>query len=143
MILVDTNVLARLTNGLDPQRDLAKAAIAKLMRDQQELVIAPQCLFEFWVIITRPASDNGLGFSPARAGTWLTRLKRLCRLLPDNELVLQRWQDLVTTHNVLGKKSHDARLAAWMHVHHVTRILTFNAKDFARFGIAVIDPQSL
>ncbi|HUO09611.1 MAG TPA: hypothetical protein VM008_14975 [Phycisphaerae bacterium] len=62
MILVDTNVLVRLTNGLDPQRNLAKTAIARMLKDNQQLVNAPQCLYEFWVINTRPETDKGLGF---------------------------------------------------------------------------------
>lgn len=46
-------------------------------------------------------------------------------------------------HNVPGVKVHDARLVAAMNVHNVPRILTFNAGDFLRYGIEVIEPQSL
>jgi predicted nucleic acid-binding protein len=45
---------------------------------------------------------------------------------------------------VRGKNAHDARLVAAMLVHGLTHVLTFNGKDFARFGeIAVIPPDGL
>lgn len=41
-----------------------------------------------------------------------------------------------------GKQVHDANLVATMLVHGVTRLLTFNAADFRRFGtlIEVVAP---
>src|SRR3954469_7326517 len=120
MILVDTNILARLPNGGDVLRDLAKAAIVRMLRDNEQMVIAPQSLYEFWVVLTRPEKDNGYGFTPTQAQRWLWRAKQLCTLLPDTPEIYQRWENLVTTHNVLGKKGHDAHLAAWMHFHAVS-----------------------
>jgi predicted nucleic acid-binding protein len=44
---------------------------------------------------------------------------------------------------VRGAKVHDARLAAVMQAHGLTRILTFNAADFRRYSdITVLDPSS-
>ena len=107
------------------------------------MVIAPQCLYEFWVVTTRPVKDNGLGYSPQRAASWLRHLKGLGLLLPENDGVYQRWETLVKDHDVKGKKGHDAHLAAWMQVHGVQSILTFNAGDFSRFGIQMVDPRLL
>ena len=95
MILVDTNILARLPDGADPLRDVAKAALLRLMRTQERLVVAPQCLYEFWVVATRPEKENGYGFTPDRAGRWLNQFKSLCAILPDDLGVYQRWEDLV------------------------------------------------
>ena len=39
-----------------------------------------------------------------------------------------------------GTNAYDARLAAAMLTHGVTHLLTFNAKDFRRLGIEVIEP---
>ncbi len=36
-------------------------------------------------------------------------------------------------YRVSGKNAHDARLVAVMKPHGITRILTFNAADFARY----------
>jgi predicted nucleic acid-binding protein len=143
MILVDTNILARLPNGADTLRDAAKAALVRMLRRPEKLVIAPQCLYEFWVVMTRPPQENGYGFTPARAGRWLHRIRNLATLLPDDIAICQRWENLVTTQNVIGKKGHDAHLVAWMQHHGVGSILTFNTGDFGRYGITVIDPKTL
>jgi len=43
-----------------------------------------------------------------------------------------------------GTRHFDARLVALMHVHSVTRILTFNTEDFHRYpGIVVVDPREV
>jgi predicted nucleic acid-binding protein len=143
MILVDTNVFARLPNGSDPLRDAAKGALVHLMRKGEILVVAPQCLYEFWVVMTRPAGENGYGFTAARAGRWLRWLRHLAALLPDELSVYERWENLVISQNTMGKKGHDAHLAAWMQVHGVASVLTFNVGDFARYGITVIDPRTI
>jgi predicted nucleic acid-binding protein len=45
---------------------------------------------------------------------------------------------------VSGKKSHDARLVAVMNTQNITRVLTFNTDDFARYpGITAIHPRDL
>ena len=47
-------------------------------------------------------------------------------------------------HGISGVAVHDARLVAFMNVYGVTRVLTLNAKDFARYrGINVIHPADL
>jgi predicted nucleic acid-binding protein len=46
-------------------------------------------------------------------------------------------------HGVVGAKVHDARLVAAMNVHGVRRLLTFNAGDFARYGIEVLQPAAV
>jgi hypothetical protein len=51
---------------------------------------------------------------------------------------------LVTTHGVSGAQVHDARLAAVMTASGITRILTFNVRDFIRFaGIEAIHPEQI
>jgi predicted nucleic acid-binding protein len=47
-------------------------------------------------------------------------------------------------HRVSGRNAHDASLVSAMHVHGIEKILTFNVKDFVRFGnITVLDPASV
>ena len=62
----------------------------------------------------------------------------------DLDAVYMEWRNLVTSHGVSGKKSHDARLVAAMKVHGVSHLLTFNTDDFKRFpGIVTINPSVL
>jgi predicted nucleic acid-binding protein len=95
-------------------------------------------------VATRPRNENGLGMAPALAEKELTGLRSLFRLLPPSLDVVNIWQRMVTTHGVLGKKSHDAHLVAVMQVYGVTDILTFNGVDFRRFpDITVLDPTEV
>lgn len=44
-------------------------------------------------------------------------------------------------HAIIGKSAHDARLAAALLAHGIPAILTFNVRDFARYGVfSVLDP---
>lgn len=50
-----------------------------------------------------------------------------------NNLIYKEWRRLVTQYAVLGKNSHDARLAAAVGAHGITCIVTFNKDHFKRF----------
>jgi predicted nucleic acid-binding protein len=70
MILLDTNVLARMTRSRDPQSGVARGAIQTLLGQGERLIVAPQNLYEFWAVATRPpgappAGHNGLGNDPS------------------------------------------------------------------------------
>jgi predicted nucleic acid-binding protein len=62
-------------------------------------------------------------------------------VLRDERGILERWEQIVKAHQVLGKPAHDARLAAAMQRHGLTHLLTFNGGNFSRFGfIQILDP---
>lgn len=70
-------------------------------------------------------------------------VERYFTVLPDSALTYITWRQLVAAHNVLGVKVHEAWLIAVMKSHGVSRILTFNAGDFARYdGIECVDPKA-
>ena len=71
---------------------------------------------------------------------WLT----LFRLLLDERGIFTHWRDLVVTHAVHSKLTHDARIVAAMQRHGLTNLLTFNHSDFSRFtGINVFTPADI
>ncbi|MGB7722241.1 MAG: hypothetical protein WBL65_20240, partial [Bryobacteraceae bacterium] len=102
-----------------------------------------QNMSEFWNVATRPAPNNGLGFSVALALGEMEKIERLLTLLPDSPAVYGEWKRLVVQHSVLGSKVHDAKLVATMNVHGIRRILTFNTEDFTRYDIEAIHPLAL
>ena len=143
-VLPDTNVLLRAVQPGHPQHAAADGALAALLAQRDVPVLVPQAEYEFWVVATRPVAANGLGLSPAEAAADLARYEALMPLLPDPPGLLPVWKQLVLTYAVLGKKAHDARLVAAMHVHGITHILTFNGADLARFpGITVLTPAGV
>lgn len=148
MILLDTNVLARMTDSANRDCALARRAVYAIEREHEKLFVVPQNLYEFWAVATRkpgrpPSGQNGLGMGTERASQWLRFFRRRFAVMPDHEDLLERWHDLVRTLGITGLHSHDARLVAAMQTLNVNRLLTFNADHFVRFPITVVDPASL
>jgi predicted nucleic acid-binding protein len=142
-ILLDTNLLARPLQPASADHGAAIAALHALKRAGDELCIVPQNLYEFYVVATRPVTNNGLGMDPNSALAELTTIESTYTLLPDMPAILLQWKALLATHSVAGKTSHDARIVAAMDVHGLTHLLTFNGTDFRRFGhLVLIDPNN-
>ncbi len=147
MILLDTNVLGRMTNSADPQSVVARRAVHTLLANRERLVVVPQNLYEFWAVATRkpgppPIGQNGLGMTIEQASQWLRFFQRRFTLLPDREEALTHWHTLVKVHGIKGLKSYDARLVAAMQSYGIARLLTFNVDNFKGFAITLIDPAA-
>lgn len=142
MILVDTNILLRLAQPGHPHRQPALDAVRLLAaRDGELFAIAPQNLYEMYVVCTRPATENGFGMTPSQAHAEIANARNLFQLLAETTQVYPTWEGLVAKHAVRGKQAHDARLVAIMIDHRVPRLLTFNDGDFIRFAeIATLNP---
>ncbi len=144
LYLVDSNVLIRWVQPLDPGFSTAEASIERIERSRDVPRYVSQNLGEFWNALTRPANRNGYGLSPEEADAHATTVERRFRLLPDNLAVHREWRRLLVDYRVSGVQVHDARLVAAMHAYGVLRILTFNTRDFARFtGIEALHPAQL
>jgi predicted nucleic acid-binding protein len=142
--LLDTSILTRCAQPTHPMCQPAADALTLLRRQGEELCLVPQNFYEFWVVATRPAAQNGLGLSPAEAQAELARLKSLFTVLDDTPALFPAWEQLVALYQVTGKNAHDARLVAAMTVHAVGRLLTFNKPDFQRYqGITVTAPHEV
>ena len=61
MILLDSNLLVRLTNSADPQCAVSRSAIHKLLARPERLILVPQNLYEFWAVATRSAGNPPVG----------------------------------------------------------------------------------
>jgi len=135
ILLVDTNVLVRLEDSLDPRHAEAFGAVEWLKRSGHDCHIVPQVLYEFWVVATRPVERNGLGLDPGNAEDAIREWMSFFRLRLDERGVFRKWINLVSMNQVRGKTAHDARLVAAMDRHGLTNLLTFNPADFARFSL--------
>jgi predicted nucleic acid-binding protein len=146
--LVDTSVLGRLANTLDPLNTVAVQATAELHRKGEVLHITPQNLVEFRNMATRPISANGMGLSAAEAQAKSAEFEANFPLLTETPAIFPAWKALVDGLGVIGKQVHDARLVAVCHVHAVTHLLTFNVGHFTRLagfgpGVVVVDPATV
>jgi predicted nucleic acid-binding protein len=147
MILLDTNLLTRMTRSHDPQSGVARGAIQALLKRGERLILVPQNLYEFWAVATRapgapPAGSNGLGMTAAQAANWLRFFQRRFALLYDRHELSGLWQALVESHGVTGFRAHDVRLVAAMQSYGISRLLTFNANHFRGLPVTVVDPAT-
>lgn len=136
----DTSALLRLLEPNHPLRDVVQEAIASRLERGGSLVYSHQVLTEFWVVATRPVEVNGLGMTAQVADMRITDLLRLGRVAAEPATAFDRWRRLVNEANIVGKRAHDARLAAFLTELGVPELITLNPRDFARFnGVAGID----
>src|SRR5260370_10421564 len=96
MIAIDTNVLVGAIQTSDLQlRDTARRAVKSLYRQGEPLLCFPQNLVEFWSASTRPATANGLGFTPEQAARYLGHFHAVLRFLPQSPDMFPAWPQLV------------------------------------------------
>ena len=145
LVLADTGILLRLADPADPQHATVGHAVRAVRGRGDELTIGGQNAAEFWNVSTRPATARGgWGLTVAEADRRLKAIELGFPLLPELPTAYPIWRDLIVAHAVQGKQVHDARLVALMKAHGITRVLTLNAGDFARFpGVIEIAPASL
>jgi len=142
--LLDTNVLLRMSDRTSPVNLLAGRATATLLRQRTRVFITSQNIIEFWVVATRPAQVNGLGWSVEQTRTEIELILNQFPQLEETPQIFPRWCNLVTNYQLQGKRVHDARLVAVMLAHGVTHLLTFNPDDFRTINeIVVVHPQAL
>lgn len=103
-----------------------------------------QNLGEFWNVCTRPSTANGFGLTPSEVDVRARSFESQFLLLEDSREVYRQWRQLLVEYQISGAQVHDARLAAFMLVHGVSHIVTFNTRDFARFrGITAVHPAEV
>lgn len=82
-VVLDANILLRLAQFSAPQHAVADEAINRLRQQGKTLRSLPQSYYEFWVVATRPITNNGLGLSVAEVTTELARIDRFFPVLDD------------------------------------------------------------
>lgn len=142
-VLLDTNILLRALQPHHPHCAVTEKAITTLRARNEPIWVCAQNLIELWAVATRPAGDNGLGMSTQQALQEIVMIKRHFPILPELPLLIL-WEQLVSTYQVNGKNTHDARLVAAMIQHRLDSILTFNVRDFSRYPqIKALHPQQI
>jgi predicted nucleic acid-binding protein len=143
-ILLDTNILLRLSEKNHPHYQHALESVRRLAADGNTFCIGSQTVSEFLAVATRSIADRGLGMDQTTADAELGKVTSAIEILYDSPAVLSELRRLVVAHRVIGKSVHDTRLVATMNVHGIKDILTFNMPDFARFvGINVRNPATV
>ncbi len=141
-VLIDTNVLTRAAQVGHAHHQAAVQCVLRLNERQVVLCLAPQNLYESWVVCTRPFGENGLGMSVEETARRIAELGAAFELLDETPAFRPAWEALVVRHEVRGKAAHDARLVTAMNVHGLEVIVTFDKQHFARYpGILAMTPD--
>lgn len=139
--LLDTSILVQLVSTASERHAAAREAVAQALASGARVTIAPQNVYEFWSLATRPIESNGLGWTVQRTRYAIETFRSRFPTLHEPPEVLEIWLDLVAAHGLKGKRIHDAHLLATMKANGVSRLLTFNAADFpAMDDIAILTP---
>jgi predicted nucleic acid-binding protein len=145
--LLDTGILLRLVDQTDALHPVVEQVVGHLGNKRIPLHITSQNIAEFWNVATRPKANNGLELSPTEtAQAFSNAIEPICAVLPELLDLTAVFTRLLTTHNVVGKQVHDARLVAMMLSWQVDGIVTLNERNFRRFepeGISVLTPGDL
>ena len=146
LVLADSGVLLRLLQRTDPEHAVVRQALRILRGRGDTIVVSPQNAAEFWNVCTRPqAARGGLGLTFAETDRRLRIIERVFDVIPDSATTYALWRQLVTAHDVMGVRVHDARLVAWMRAWGISHILTLNPSDFVRYQpiVTAIHPRDL
>jgi predicted nucleic acid-binding protein len=143
-ILVDTNILLRLSDDGSPDQSVAEQALSILRLRGDIPCLTAQNIIEFWAVATRLVKANGFGWTTQHTATEVEQMRNKFPILADSPQILPNWLRLVETHDVKGKNVHDTRLVAVMMTHGITHLLTFNTDDFRRFpNLTLIHPNEV
>jgi predicted nucleic acid-binding protein len=143
--LVDTGVWLRLFDHADPEHAGIRQALRSLRSRGDVICVCPQNIAEFWNVSTRPASARG-GYGKEAAVTELRVqfIERNALVLDESPAAYHLWRTLAMHHQIKGVAVHDARLVSMMRVAGISRILTLNVADFARFqSVTAIRPRDI
>jgi predicted nucleic acid-binding protein len=140
-MFIDTNVLVHASAPGAPDREKARAALARHAASGEPFHISRQILREFVAVVTRPQLW-AQAKTPAEAATAAVVITRDFEILEDGSLVWDKLVELCGCFAFGGRQVHDASIVATMLAHGERRLLTFNGADFRRFAklIQVVVP---
>ena len=140
MILLDTNILIHGNQDASPHFSTITNRLIEFADNDEELVICPQVLYEFYAVATRPEeARGGLGMSSESALSQIKKFHANYLFINDSENLFDVWLELLQKFNSLGTSAHDTRLVAFMKSQNIEQLYTMNNRHFNRYaGIIII-----
>ena len=138
--LLDTNIALRLMDTNAAEHHACRDKVRHLSEEGHLLLLAPQTVYEFWVVATRPFDKNGFGWPTHKTAAALDQLFLAFPVYPDPPELFNSWRKLVQERSISGKRAHDARLAVFKNIHQIRYFLTINDSDFVNLTDGVISP---
>ena len=142
-VFVDTNVLIYASLRDAPHHIAARSTVTAAFDGRQKLCFSSQILAEYYSVITNTRRVS----KPRSAGEAIRAIQSLLdapgfELIPTPDNVVELWMKLINRHPVTGKDVFDLQIVATMNANQVSRICTFNRKDFEKFDeLEVLTPS--
>jgi predicted nucleic acid-binding protein len=130
---VDTNLLVYASQKRSAFHVRAFACLQEARGERRALWISRQVLREYLATVTRPQRDQA-PLPMAEAIADVEGFEQDFNVAEDGPEVFAELRRLLIRVPIAGKQVHDANIVATMLAHGITRLLTFNAADFRRFG---------
>ncbi|MFW5743521.1 MAG: type II toxin-antitoxin system VapC family toxin [Spirochaetota bacterium] len=130
VLFLDTNVLLAATDRSRREHSNSRAILREAETAGCHLACTPQIIREYLVVASRPVDVNGLGMSAADALANVQAFRTRLTVVDESSRALQELLSLVATHDLTGKRIHDANIAAAMAAHGLDILVTSNGDDF-------------
>ncbi len=134
LIFIDTNILLSATDISRPSFSAAKALLNLIIQAGYSPVITGQIIREYLVVATRPIQVNGFGMTAGDAVHNIKEFQKRLVVYNEKRSSAELLQHLVLEHQLIGKRIHDANIAAVMKTHGIRYIVTDNTADFSCFS---------
>ena len=132
-MFIDTNILISSRFPHAPDHDVARTSLDDAILGDEPLRISRQVVREYLAVVTRPQSWR-VGIDREEAVDDANSLLANFEVLEDGHEVTEVLLSLCRAIPVGGRQIHDANIVATMLAHGERRLLTFNTRDFRRFG---------
>ncbi len=134
LVFLDTNILLTATDESRPGHEVAHRLIAESASRGLHLALSGQILREYLVVATRSVDVNGLGLETCDAVANVKAFLNYVGIYEETVETANGLHLLATTHQLRGKRLHDANVVATMTAHGIRWLVTDNVKDFMCFN---------
>lgn len=134
LLFIDTIVLVYAIFSASPHHIAARTIVDRALKSDAGYCTAPQVLAEFYAVVTDPRRVTSAR-KPAEAIDDVERILEMpgLSLLPIPTDFARIWLSLVRRYEITRQDVFDAQIVALMMANGVSRVSTFDEKDFERF----------
>ena len=141
VIAVDTNLLVYAHRSGCPEHQQARRAIEEAAASGEEWGIPSSCVFEFWSVVTHPASTGG-ATKPSAARGFIHGLLETAGavIFPPPAAMVPRCLQLADQMNVRGPRIFDLQISLTALEAGVSELWTHDAGFIGLPGVRIRDP---